>query len=264
MASFPGSYALHVLVDFCFQCHILQAMEAGEWKATSDESWACQHDSMQGEGEVKVGGEPGSETCAADHEDGAVLYYWDIVLLPFRLAGFHMMPACVCWVSTAALSASFPGHKELEQEWGCYLSTCTALHSYSSTLWKFLFSAIAAKLQALDESYANKVEEETRRSEQALEERMAVFQRDCEGQHRRQLEAEMVHFRERELARMREEERERCESEMRRVREELLGAHRQKLEAVRKMEVETLERLRRKEQVNARHHPDIIILPCAE
>ena len=40
----------------------------------------------------------------------------DIVLLPFRLAGFHMMPACVCWVSTAALSASFPGHKELEQE----------------------------------------------------------------------------------------------------------------------------------------------------
>ena len=71
------------------------------------------NDSMQGEGEVKVGGEPGSETCAADHEHGAII---DIVLLPFRLVGFHMMPACVCWVSTAALSASFPGHKELEQE----------------------------------------------------------------------------------------------------------------------------------------------------
>lgn len=53
------------------------------------------HESMQGEGEVEVGGEPGSETCAADHEHGAVLYP-NIVLLPFRLAGFHMMPACVC------------------------------------------------------------------------------------------------------------------------------------------------------------------------
>lgn len=46
----------------------------------------------------------------------------DIVLLLFLnynahiLADFHMMPACVCWVSTAALSASFPGHKELKQE----------------------------------------------------------------------------------------------------------------------------------------------------
>ena len=90
---------------------------------------------------------------------------------------------------------------------------------------------------------------------------MAAFQRECEGQHRRQLEAEMVHFRERELARMREEERERCESEMRRVREELLGAHRQKLEAVRKMEVETLERLRRKEQVNTRHHLTSLFYP---
>lgn len=43
----------------------LQAMKVGP----------VSNDSMQGEGEVKVGGEPGSETCAADHEDGAVLYY---------------------------------------------------------------------------------------------------------------------------------------------------------------------------------------------
>jgi len=33
------------------------------------------NESMQGEGEVEVGGEPGSETGAADHEHGPVLYY---------------------------------------------------------------------------------------------------------------------------------------------------------------------------------------------
>ena len=139
--------------------------------------------------------------------------------------------------------------------------TCTYLHRFPRTsLCMCTMSTAAAKLQALDESYAHKAEEETRKSQQAVEERMAVFQRECERQHQRQLEAEMAHFRERELARMREEERERCEEEVGRVREELQGAHRQKLEAVRKMELEALQRLRRKEQVECCGGHDIILM----
>ena len=107
-----------------------------------------------------------------------------------------------------------------------------------------------ARLQALDESYAGRVEEEGRRHQQSLEERMAAFQRETEARYRGQLETEMAHFRERELARMRQEERARGQEELSRERAELHHAHQQKLEAVRRMEQESLLRLRRKEQVS--------------
>ena len=110
-----------------------------------------------------------------------------------------------------------------------------------------------ARLQALDESYAGRVEEEGRRHQRSLEERMAAFQHEAEARYRGQLETEMAHFREGELARVRQGERERGQEELTRERAELHHAHQQKLEAVRRLEQETLLRLRRKEQVSGSH-----------
>lgn len=112
----------------------------------------------------------------------------------------------------------------------------------------------AVKLQALEESYARKAEEENRRHQQSLEQQMIASGHESEARLRRQLEVEMAQFREREVSRMRLEERERYQEEQGRLRTELEGSHRQKLEAVRKMEVDTLERLRRKEQVCSNTH----------
>lgn len=130
------------------------------------------------------------------------------------------------------------------------------LYSHTHTLFHclpFSFTCFhppsAAKLQALDESYAHKAAEESIKCHQALEERMTVFQRECEVRYQRQLKTEMAHFRERELAQARCEERERWREEVGRERKELQETHRRKMEAMRRMELETLERLRRKEQV---------------
>ena len=128
------------------------------------------------------------------------------------------------------------------------------------------------KLQALEDSYAQRAEEENRRYQQTLEERMAAFQRESESRYKRQLEVEMAHFREREVAEMRVEERERFQEEVGRMRSELHGVYQQKMEGVRKIELETLERLRRKEQVRERlfrfvvgdkgYTHDCVCLPC--
>lgn len=72
MPSFPGSYAPHILMDFCFHCHILR--KQGSESLQVMKVGPVSNESMQGEGEVEVGGEPGSETGAADHEHGPVLH----------------------------------------------------------------------------------------------------------------------------------------------------------------------------------------------
>ena len=82
---------------------------------------------------------------------------------------------------------------------------------------------------------------------------MTAFRHESETRHRRQLEAEMAHYREHEVSRMRLEERERFQAELGKARAELQDSYQQKLEGVRKMELETLERLRRKEQVSCYH-----------
>ena len=108
---------------------------------------------------------------------------------------------------------------------------------------------LAARLQALDESYAEKMAQESQRCRHNLEERLATVQRDLDSHYKQQLALEVRLFRERELVRVRAEEKEGHEGRMRAVRAELGREHQTKMEALRRQELQMVERLRRKEQV---------------
>ncbi|KAL5460406.1 hypothetical protein EMCRGX_G033852 [Ephydatia muelleri] len=108
--------------------------------------------------------------------------------------------------------------------------------------------SIYDKLQALEEAYAQRTEEELAKCQEHLEERIVSVQLECEQQYKKQLQAELAHFRERELSEMRLEEKNKSHHELTRLRAELESGYRQRSEAVRKMELEMLERMKHKEQ----------------
>lgn len=109
---------------------------------------------------------------------------------------------------------------------------------------------IAELLQALDQSYAQKAEEQNLRTQQNLEERLLTFQRELETQHKHQLETELSLYKNRELVKVRMEEREKYQRELAEQRHNTTMAHQKKIEELRKTEHQMLERYRKKEQVS--------------
>ena len=135
-----------------------------------------------------------------------------------------------------------------------YIHTHTHTHTHTHAHTRtHAHTHAEAQLQALDRSYALRAEEEKRRCQHSLDERLAAYQRECDAHSRAEREREMAVLREGELKRVREEERERWQGEVGRKREELEGKHGAKMAALRQTELETMERLRRKEQVGEGH-----------
>lgn len=108
---------------------------------------------------------------------------------------------------------------------------------------------VADKLEALEEVYARKVEEETMKCEQSLEDRLAAVQNDLKTRYKRQLETEMSLYQARELAKVRREEREKYHNELAKEKEELQHAYHLRLENVKKSENSLAEMYHRKEKV---------------
>ena len=113
-----------------------------------------------------------------------------------------------------------------------------------------LYLCPAEQLQALDQSYAQKAEEQRLRTQQNLEERLSTFQRDLEAQYKSQLETELSLYKSRELAKVRMEEREKYQQELASERVEATVAHQKKIEELRRTEQQMMDRYRKKEQVS--------------
>ena len=107
----------------------------------------------------------------------------------------------------------------------------------------------ATQLQALENAYARKAEEETQKYQKSLEDRLSEYQRDLEARYKTQLETEMNLFRSRELVKARLEEREKYQREILREKEEAQLKHQQKMDDLRRSELQMKERYCRKEQV---------------
>lgn len=126
---------------------------------------------------------------------------------------------------------------------------------------------IADRLEALDQSYAYKAEQESQKSQASLEDRLASFQSDLETRYKRQFEAEMMLYRTRELAKVREEEREKYQRELSKEKDEMHRNYQLRLEETRKSEQRVMERYRMKEQVSidlfieSIHSFDLRIIP---
>lgn len=105
------------------------------------------------------------------------------------------------------------------------------------------------QLEALDRSYASRVEAESAKSRVSLEDRLAGFQADLEARYKKQLETELSLYKTRELAKIRQDEQERYKAELAKVRENLKHAYQVKLEEAKKTEQDMMKKYRRKEQV---------------
>ena len=105
-------------------------------------------------------------------------------------------------------------------------------------------------MEALEEEYTRKVEEETTRCQLSLEERLAAVQSELKIQYKQQLENEMTLYQERELAKMRREEREKYQNELESGKEKLQCSYHLRLENVKKSEQGLVERYRKKEMVS--------------
>ena len=108
----------------------------------------------------------------------------------------------------------------------------------------------AYKLEALDEVYARKVEEEALKCTASLEDRLATVQTDLEACYKSRLDTEMSLYQERELAKVRREERDRYHDKLDKEKEELQNAYHLRLENVKKSEKNLAEIYHRKEMVN--------------
>lgn len=113
---------------------------------------------------------------------------------------------------------------------------------------EFFFSA--TQLQALENAYARKAEEETQKYQQSLDDRLSEYQRDLEARYKKQLETEMNLFQTKELVKARLEERERYQREALKEREEAQQKHQHRLDDLRRNELQLKERYCKKEQVS--------------
>lgn len=104
-------------------------------------------------------------------------------------------------------------------------------------------------MEALEEVYARKVEQETSKCQASLEDRLATVQSDLAAHYKRQLQTEMSLFQARELAKMRREEKEIYHNELAKEKQEFEHAYHLRLENVKKSEQSTAERYHRKEKV---------------
>ena len=111
------------------------------------------------------------------------------------------------------------------------------------------FSSPATQLQALENAYTRKVEEETRKYQQSREDQLSEYQRDLEARYKKQLETEMNLFRTKELVKARLEEREKYQKEVLREKEEAQQKYQRRLDDLRRSELQLKERYCKKEQV---------------
>ena len=105
------------------------------------------------------------------------------------------------------------------------------------------------QLEALENAYAKRAEEESQRYHQSLEDRLTEYQRDLEARYKEQLDTEMSLFQTKELAKTRLEERERYQQEALREKEEAQLKLQRKLDELRRSELQLKEQYCKKEQV---------------
>lgn len=105
------------------------------------------------------------------------------------------------------------------------------------------------QLEALENAYAKKAEEESQRYHQSIEDRLSEYQRDLDARYKEQLKTEMSLFQVRELAKARLEEREKCREEAAREKEEGHLKLQRKLNELRRSELQLKEQYCKKEQV---------------